>query len=315
MDPPVIRVAIADDAALLRAALRGYLERVPGIECVGEATHAEEAIRLVRTHKADVLVLDPRLPGSQELDALRRVREGAPHVRVIVLTAYPAEQYAAQAMLDGASAYLQKASGPADQIVREIPAAAGARQTDPWILPRDREAAPGDAPTQARPPNGIGATSSHGAVTTEPVDIGQQSIARTVFGLLLLVVSTSMTMPAVTLHALRSQSPWLDQVATLLLSLMPGVELDHVIAFCALGVAARCAYPRASAWHCALFLLATGALTELVQVWSPGRDPRIYHVLLDAAAGACGFGLAHLTCAVGITVATMTMRADRSRVP
>ena len=121
---------------------------------------------------------------------------------------------------------------------------------------------------------------------------GGPSVARTVFGLLLVVVSISMVMPLKTLHLLRSNSEWLDQAATLLVSLVPGLELDHVVAFAALGLSARFAFPRASALHCALLLFAVAAFTEVVQIWSPGRDPQVYHVLLDAIAGMGGFGLA-----------------------
>jgi hypothetical protein len=113
-----------------------------------------------------------------------------------------------------------------------------------------------------------------------------------VFGLLLVVVSISMVVPANTLHLLRSDSAWLDAAATLLLSLTLGGNLDHVVAFGVLGISARLAYPRAKARHCALLLFAVASLTELVQVWSPGRDSEVYHVLLDGVAGMGGFALA-----------------------
>src|SRR5262245_8483166 len=123
MDKPVIRVAIADDQKIVRSALCGYLQRVPGIVCVGEATNAEEAVQLVHTCEMDVLVLDLRMPGAQEMEVLRRVRAASPDVCVIVLSAYPAERYAAEAMLAGATAYLEKAKGQADRIVQAIHAA------------------------------------------------------------------------------------------------------------------------------------------------------------------------------------------------
>jgi len=290
MESPVIRVGIADDQTIVRCALRGYLEHVAGIACVGEATHAEEAVQLVRTRELDVLVLDPLMPGSRGLDALRSVRQAAPRVRVVVLSAYPAERYAARAMLAGADAYLEKANGPADRVVREIRAAAAAGRAGTGPEPDDRQAAAGAAAGASLPSRlGAPAWPPQGG---EPVDAGGQSILRTVFWLLLVLVSFAMTVPVITLQLLRSYSPWLDQTATVLLGLMLGDNLDHILAFGVLGLSARFAYPQARVSHCAAFLFAVAAVTELVQVWSPGRDPAIEHVVLDVFAAASGFGLA-----------------------
>ena len=312
MERPVIRVAIATDQSIVRSAVRGYLACVPGIECVGEARHPEEAARLVRTCKVDVLVLDLLMPAAQDLDALRMVREVSPDVPVIVLSACPADLYAAKALLAGATAYLEKANACAGQIVGEIRAAAGACLTDSSAQPEDPTASADRPSSGMRVPNRPLATSSRRAVGGGFGDMHRQSVARTVFGLLLVVVSISMVLPANTLHLLRSDSRWLDGAATLLLRLTLGVNLDHVVAFAALGVSARFAYPRAKARYCALLLVAVAAFTELVQVWSPGRDAEIYHVLLDGLAGIAGFALAW---AARIALVPKYMREGRSRGP
>ena len=71
-----------------------------------------------------------------------------------------------------------------------------------------------------------------------------------------------------------------------------GTNVDHVVGFGALGISARFACPRGNAWPCALLLVVVAVVTELVQVWSPGRDPDVLHVLLDWVAVMGGFGLA-----------------------
>lgn len=104
----MIHVAVADDYALIRSALRRFFEFEPGLQWAGDAADAEEAIRLVMTHHVDVLILDLGMPGAGGLEALPRLRAAAPHLRVVVLSAHPASAYARKAIALGASNYLEK---------------------------------------------------------------------------------------------------------------------------------------------------------------------------------------------------------------
>jgi two-component system, NarL family, invasion response regulator UvrY len=106
----MIHVAVADDYAPIRSALRRFFEYEPGFSWAGQAANAEEAIQLVMTHHVDVLILDLGMPGAGGLDALPRLRAAAPHLRVVVLSAYPASAYARKAVSLGASNYLEKPS-------------------------------------------------------------------------------------------------------------------------------------------------------------------------------------------------------------
>jgi DNA-binding NarL/FixJ family response regulator len=106
----MIHVAVADDYTPIRSALRRFFECEPGFRWAGEAADADEAIRLVTTHHVHVLILDLRMPGTGGLAALPRLRAAAPHVRVVVLSAYPASAYARKAVSLGASNYLEKPS-------------------------------------------------------------------------------------------------------------------------------------------------------------------------------------------------------------
>jgi DNA-binding NarL/FixJ family response regulator len=106
----MIHVAVADDYRPIRDALRRFFEFEPGFRWAGEAADADQAIRLVMTHHVDVLILDLGMPGAGGLKALARLRAAVPHLRVVVLSAYPASAYARKAVSLGASNYLEKPS-------------------------------------------------------------------------------------------------------------------------------------------------------------------------------------------------------------
>jgi two-component system invasion response regulator UvrY len=121
-DPPIavpvrlrpVRVAIADDHPITRAALRCYLEELEDIQVVAEAGSGREAIDLVRTQAIDVLLLDLDMPGQSGIDALAMIKAKAEHVGVIILSGYPEHQYAVPLIRNGASSYLNKACEPGE---------------------------------------------------------------------------------------------------------------------------------------------------------------------------------------------------------
>lgn len=118
----VIRVALVDDHGIVRQGLRALLTR-PGIEIVGEAESASEAVELARTQQPDVMLLDIRMKDSDGLQALPHIKAAAPSTSVIMLTVYANPGYLARAISGGASGYLSKETDP-DQIVRAVQAAA-----------------------------------------------------------------------------------------------------------------------------------------------------------------------------------------------
>lgn len=128
-----VRVGIADDHPITRAALRAYLEEVEDIRVVAEASSGREAIDLVRTHPLDVLLLDLDMPGQSGIDALGMIKAKAPQVGVLVLSGYPESQYAVPLIRSGASGYLNKACEPCEiaQAIRKI--ALGTRYITPVV--------------------------------------------------------------------------------------------------------------------------------------------------------------------------------------
>jgi two-component system, NarL family, invasion response regulator UvrY len=105
----MIRVVIADDHELIRVGVKKIIRPARDIKVVGEATDVDEAIASVRAHQPDLLVLDISLPGSEGLEGLQRIRQGAPGLAVLILSMYPEERFAVAALKAGAAGYITKA--------------------------------------------------------------------------------------------------------------------------------------------------------------------------------------------------------------
>jgi NarL family two-component system response regulator LiaR len=107
-----IRLLIVDDHAVVRQGLRGFLRLQEGIEVVGEAASAAEAVAIAGTASPDVVLLDLVMPDGNGIGALRRLIEVAPGVRVLVLTSFADDAQIFAAMAAGASGYLLKDIDP-----------------------------------------------------------------------------------------------------------------------------------------------------------------------------------------------------------
>ncbi len=112
----MIRVLLADDQALIRAGFRMLLNSVDDIEVVGEATDGGQAVAMAATTRADVVLMDIRMPGVDGLEATRRIAANAAlaGVRVLILTTFDADDYVYQALRAGASGFVVKDTEPAD---------------------------------------------------------------------------------------------------------------------------------------------------------------------------------------------------------
>ena len=110
----MIRVLIADDQALVRAGFRVLIDSAPDLEVVGEAGDGAEAIALARSQRADVVLMDVRMPVLDGLAATRELAgdEGGP--RIIILTTFDIDEYVFEALRAGASGFLLKDTEPAE---------------------------------------------------------------------------------------------------------------------------------------------------------------------------------------------------------
>jgi DNA-binding NarL/FixJ family response regulator len=114
-----VRVVLVDDQALVRAGFRMVLEFSGGITVVGEAGDGAEALRLLRTVSADVVVMDVRMPVLDGVAATRRICAAGPTPRVLVLTTFDTEADAFAALQAGASGFLLK-NVPPEELVAAI---------------------------------------------------------------------------------------------------------------------------------------------------------------------------------------------------
>src|SRR5581483_2839498 len=98
----VIRVAIADDQALVRSGFRMILDARPDVEVVGEAEDGEQAVALVRELEPDVLLLDVRMPNLDGIEATRRIVADGSTTRIMILTTFDLDDYVHDAVRAGA---------------------------------------------------------------------------------------------------------------------------------------------------------------------------------------------------------------------
>ena len=103
-----IRVAIADDQALIRSAISVMIEVHADLELVGEASDGGDLLELARARRIDVVVMDIRMPRLDGIETTRRLLQGHPNVRVLVLTTYDLDEYVFAAIRAGASGFLTK---------------------------------------------------------------------------------------------------------------------------------------------------------------------------------------------------------------
>jgi DNA-binding NarL/FixJ family response regulator len=114
----MIRVLLADDQALVRAGFRALLDAEEDIEVVGEANDGEEAVRLAWELVPDVVLMDIRMPGTDGLEATRRILHDhrLDHVRILILTTFDVDEYVFEALRVGASGFLVKDTDPGELV-------------------------------------------------------------------------------------------------------------------------------------------------------------------------------------------------------
>jgi two-component system response regulator NreC len=110
------RILLVDDHAMFRSGMKALLESERGLEVVGEAASGDDGVDRVRELKPDVVVMDLSMPGSNGLDATRRIAALGLKARVLVLTVHAEEEYLVPVVEAGASGYLTKTSADQDLV-------------------------------------------------------------------------------------------------------------------------------------------------------------------------------------------------------
>jgi len=114
-----INVLIADDHVFYREGVRAFLENSPNINVVAEAGNGDEAILKAAKIKPDVILMDLKMPGTNGIDATRRIHESDPGIGVLVITMFDDDDSVFAAMRAGARGYLLK-DADKDEVIRAI---------------------------------------------------------------------------------------------------------------------------------------------------------------------------------------------------
>jgi len=103
-----IKVLIADDHAFVREGTRRILEQERDLEVVAEASDGEEAVRMSREFKPDVILMDISMPKMDGIEATKKIKETNPGIVVLILSAYDDDQFIFSLLEAGAAGYLLK---------------------------------------------------------------------------------------------------------------------------------------------------------------------------------------------------------------
>lgn len=128
-----IKVAIADDHAIVREGLRQICSGTKDIIVVGNAENGLETIKLTRLGNCDVLLLDIILPDRTGIEVLKQIKKEMPKLPVLILSIHREDQYAIRALKAGAAGFLNKQAAPAELInaIRQV--AAGRKYISPSL--------------------------------------------------------------------------------------------------------------------------------------------------------------------------------------
>ncbi|MGH3503453.1 MAG: response regulator transcription factor [Nocardioidaceae bacterium] len=134
----MIRVVLADDQSLVRAGLRVLLDAEDDIEVVGEAANGSEAVTVVMAHRPDLVLMDIRMPGTDGLEATRRITSDSnlERTKVVILSTFDLDEYVFEAVRIGASGFLVKDTEPLELLAGVRAVASGDALLSPGVTRR-----------------------------------------------------------------------------------------------------------------------------------------------------------------------------------
>ncbi|WP_380167361.1 response regulator [Jannaschia sp. R86511] len=183
-DAAAVRVLVVDDERLMRAGLRLMVDGAAGISVVGEAADGAEAVRRVSDLDPDVVLMDVRMPGTDGIEATRRLVAAGSRARVVVLTAFETDDHLLEALRAGAVSFLLKDAPPEDVVTAVHDAAQGRASFSPSVLARLVALAAGPqggphraGPQQGGPGGGVadaaGSRTAPGGLTAREWEVGR----------------------------------------------------------------------------------------------------------------------------------------------
>ena len=115
----MVSILLAEDQALVRQGLKMMIETDSELKVNGEANNGKEAIKLCEQHKFDLAILDIRMPEMTGLEAMRAIRKRWPETKILILTTFNDEEYALEALKNGANGYMLK-DADSEGLIRAI---------------------------------------------------------------------------------------------------------------------------------------------------------------------------------------------------
>lgn len=104
----MFNILLVEDQALVRQGLKMMIEQDPQLKVVAEAENGLEALHKMEQHIIDIVIMDIRMPVMNGLEATRKMKEQWPDVKILILTTFNDDEYAVQALKDGANGFLLK---------------------------------------------------------------------------------------------------------------------------------------------------------------------------------------------------------------
>ena len=127
-----IKVVLAEDHHVVRAAVATFLTKEPDIEVVGEVAEGSTLMEVVKKLKPDILILDAHMPGHKVVQSAKALQMNCPDVKILVLSAYNRREYVVGLLSAGAAGYVLK-DDPPEMLVRAVRKVAAGGE---WISPR-----------------------------------------------------------------------------------------------------------------------------------------------------------------------------------
>lgn len=128
-----ISLLLVDDELFVRRVLKAYFGTAPDIDIVGEATSGVEALEILKTTTADIVLMDLQMPDMGGIECTEKIVSLYPDTRVLVVTGHISDSYLTSALIAGASGYLVKDAEPEAIIEAVLEVARGGNPLDPQV--------------------------------------------------------------------------------------------------------------------------------------------------------------------------------------
>ena len=138
MSLAMVRVGLVDDQALVRKGLKAILDAEPDYEVAFEASDGQEALEQCLNHDIDILLCDIRMPVMDGIEVVRRLRQGANRLPVLLLTTFSDDEFLVRATRAGANGFVLKDIEPSDLFATIRSILDGSTVLDPQSLSRVR---------------------------------------------------------------------------------------------------------------------------------------------------------------------------------